>query len=143
MKVLAALLTLSALGLEGCAGRGCSEEGGYDGVRVDIPRALFVSTGSVAIEVCDADDCASAAQALGAVPEGAVGRSVSVTFKELGREFEPGLVIITVELTNANGKVIAAAQQDVQLTRSYPNGKSCDGEGYVVGAVNLTSSDRL
>ena len=143
MKGLAALLVLVALGVQGCAGGGCSDVGGFDGVGVEIPRALFVPTGSVAVEVCDADDCASATQPLRAVPEGAIGRSTSITFDALGRRFEPGSVTVTVELSKANGKVIAAAQRDVQLMRSYPNGESGDGDGYVGGTVALTLSDRL
>lgn len=143
MKGLAALFVSVALGVQGCAGGGCSDVGGFDGVGVEIPRALFVASGSVALEVCVADECASATQRLGAVPEGPVGRGVSVTFDELGRRFEPGSVTVTVELSNANGKVIAAARRDVQLTRSYPNGKSCDGEGYVGGTLTLTPGDRL
>ncbi|MBC9731880.1 hypothetical protein [Nocardioides marmotae] len=110
---------------------------------MEIPRVLFVSTGSVAVEVCDADECATATQRLGPVPEGAVGRGANITFDDLGRWFEPGPVAVTVELSDADGTVIATAERDVHLTRSYPNGESCDGDGYVVGTVALTASDRL
>ena len=144
MKGLAALFVSVALGVQGCTGGGgCSDVGGFDGVGVEIPRALFLSSGSVAFEVCAGDDCASATQRLGAVPEGPVGRGVSVTFDELGRRFEPGTVAVTVEMSDADGKVVAATRRDVQLTRSYPNGRSCDGEGYVGGTLALTPDDRL
>lgn len=143
MKRLAALLVSVAFSAQGCAGGGCTQVGGFDGVGVQIPRALFVGTGSVAFEVCDADGCASATQRLGPVPEGPVGRGASVTFDDLGRRFEPGQVTVTVELNNSKGEVVAAAQRDVQLTRSYPNGKSCDGDGYVGGTLSLTPGDRL
>ena len=143
MKGLAALCVSVAFGVQGCAGGGCTDVGGFDGVGVELPRALFVATGSVAFEVCDADGCASATQRLGRVPEGPVGRGASVTFDDLGRRFEPGQVTVTVELSNSKDGVVAAAQRDVQLTRSYPNGKSCDGEGYVGGTLTLTSGDRL
>ena len=143
MRALAALSALVVVGVQGCAGGGCSDVGGFDGVGVDIPRALFVSTGNLAVEVCDADGCGKATERLGPVPEGAVGRGVNITFEQLGRRFEPGPVVVTVELFNADRQVIATAERDAQLTRSYPNGKSCDGDGYVVGAVALTASDRL
>jgi len=145
MKAMAALFISVTLGVQGCtAGSGCTDVGGFDGVGVEIPRSLFVASGSVAFEVlCDADGCASAAQRLGPVPEGPVGRGASVTFDELGRRFEPGQVTLAVELSNSNGKVVAAARQDIELTRSYPNGKSCDGEGYVGGALKLNIGDRL
>lgn len=144
MKTVAALSVVVALGVQGCSvGRECTLIGGFDGVGVEIPRALFVASGSVAFDVCDADGCASATQRLGPVPEGPVGREASVTFDDLGRQFEPGQVTATVELTDSNGEVIAAARRDVELTRSYPNGKACDGDGYVGGRLELTESDRV
>lgn len=144
MKGLAPLFVSVALGVQGCAGGGgCSDVGGFDGVGVEIPRALFVASGSVAFAVCVADDCATATTRLGAVPQGPVSRGASVTFDELGRRFEPGSVTVTVEMSDANGKVIVATQRDVQLTRSYPNGPSCDGEGHVGGTLALTPDDRL
>lgn len=143
MRGLAALSALVMIAVQGCAGGGCSDVGGFDGVRVELPRALFVSTGKLAVEVCDADGCSTATERLGPVPEGAVGRGVNVTFDDLGRPFEPGPVTVTVELSRADGEVIATAERNAQLTRSYPNGKSCDGDGYVFGTVALTASDRL
>ena len=143
MRGLAALSALVALGVQGCSGVGCSDVGGFDGVAVEIAPALFVSTGTVAVEVCDAEDCATGTQDLGPVPEGAVGRGANITFDDLGRRFEPGPVAVTVELSDADGKVIATAERDAELTRSFPNGESCDGDGYVVGTVALTARDRL
>lgn len=143
MRGLAILLVSVTLGLQGCASRGCSEVGGFDGITVEISHALFVATGSVTVEVCDADGCASATQRLGPVPEGRVGREASVTFDDLGRSFEPDQVAVTVELNNSKDEAVASARQDVQLTRSYPNGKSCDGEGYVGGTLALDADDRL
>jgi hypothetical protein len=144
MKFTAATLLVVALGVQGCsAGQACSEVGGFSGVGIEIPRALFVASGSVTFDVCDADDCASATQRLGPVPEGPVGRGASVTFDDLGRDFEPGQVTVTVKLSNSDGAVTATAQRDIELTRSYPNGKSCDGDGYVGGSVKLNTGDRV
>lgn len=144
MKAMAALFISVTLGVQGCtAGGGCTDVGGFDGVGVEIPRSLFVASGSVSFEVRAADGCASAAQRLGPVPKGPVGRGASVTFDELGRRFEPGQVTLAVELSNSNGKVVAAARRDIELTRLYPNGKSCDGEGYVGGSLKLNNGDRF
>lgn len=84
-----------------------------------------------------------ATQRLGPVPEGPVGRGTSVTFDELGRRFEPGQVTVTVKLFNANATVVAAARREIELTRSYPNGKSCDRQGYVGGVLKMTAGDQL
>lgn len=142
MKFLAVLLTVLPLGVQGCTG-GCSEVGGFDGVGAKIPRVLFVPSGTVAFTVCDAGDCASATQRLGRVPEGPVGRGASVTFDELGQRFEPGHVTVTIKLSDADGRVIAAAHRDIELTRSYPNGQSCDGDGFVGGVLRMRASDHL
>lgn len=143
VRILAVLFMVLPLGIQGCAGGGCTEVGGFDGVGALIPRVLFVPSGSVGFEVCDAGDCASATQRLGSVPEGPVGRGASVTFDELGQRFEPGKVNVTVKLFDAKGTAVAAAQRDIELTRSYPNGKSCDGEGYVGGVLKMTAADQL
>jgi hypothetical protein len=144
MKALAALFLVVAVGVQGCAaGRACTEVGGFNGVGVEIPRALFVASGSVAFDVCDTDGCASAIQRLGPVPEGPVGRGAGVSFDDLGRHFEPGQVKVTVRLANSDGELVAAARRDIELTRSYPNGKSCDGDGYVSGSLKLNARDRV
>lgn len=145
MRVMTLCFVVLALGVQGCAlvPSDCSAVGGFDGVSVKIPRALFVPSGSVALEVCDGGDCASAKQRLAPVPEGPVGREANITFDELGRRFEAGQVTISVKLSNAKGGVVAAARQDIDLSRSYPNGKSCDGDGYLGGALQMTAADRL
>ena len=142
MRALAALTLVVALGVQGCAGRTCSDVGGFDGVGVAIPRALFVTSGSVALTVCDAEGCASAAQRLLPVPEGPVGRGAGVTFADLGRRFETGRVTVAVELSDRADEVVAAARREIELTRSYPNGKACDGDGFVGGSVALRPGDR-
>ena len=128
----------------GCAGLSCSEVGGYNGVVVNIPEALFVPTGSVTFEVCDGDDCASASEDLGKFPDNTpVGRESAVTWDDLGRSFDPGTVTVTVDLRGPDAAVVAARTADVDLSRHYPNGKACDGDGYVVGAIDLRVEDRV
>lgn len=46
---------------------------------------------------------------------------------------------VTVKLSHAKGAVVAAARRDIELTRSHPNGNSCDGEGYVGGVLKMTA----
>jgi hypothetical protein len=140
----AVLFVVVVLGAPRCiGGRACTEIGGLDGVGVEIPRTLFVRSGEVAFEVCDDDGCAAAARRLGQVPEGPVGRGASVTFDDLGRSFEPGRVRVTVELSDSDGRLVAAARRDIELDRSYPNGRRCDGEGYVNGSLEMSSNDRV
>ncbi|MCD4526876.1 hypothetical protein [Nocardioides sp. cx-173] len=144
MKALAALFLVVAVGVQGCAaGRACSDVGDFNGVGVEIPRALFVESGSVAIDVCDTDGCASAVQRLGPVPEGPVGRAANVSFDDLGRHFEPGQVTVTVKVASSDGQLVAAARHEIELMRSYPNGMSCDGDGYVNGSLRLNARDRV
>lgn len=128
---------------QGCAPSGCSDVGGNDGIAALIPRALFVASGSVDFKVCDADGCGSATEQLGPVPEGPVGRDVGVTFDDLGRDFEPGKVSVSVTLTDADGTVVATTEREVELTRYYPNGKECDGAGFVRGSLDLSRGDRV
>jgi hypothetical protein len=145
MRMSATVLAVGvALGVQGCnAVRACTEIGGLDGVGVEIPRSLFVRSGAVTFGVCDADGCAAATQRLGRVPEGPVGRGASVTFDDLERTFEPGRVMVTVELSDSDGTLVAAARRDIDLDRSYPNGKRCDGEGYVGGSLEMSPDDRV
>lgn len=140
-----ALPLLAAVWTSGCSGmQRCTDVGGWEGVGVGIPQSLFVRAGgTVAVEVCDAEGCSSANTRLGPVPEGPVGRSVGVTFDDLGRTFDPGQVTVTVELTRPDGELVASARREVELTRSYPNGKACDGDGYVGGSLTLEPSDRV
>lgn len=113
------------------------------GLSVTVPRALFVASGSVKVEVCDAGGCATSTAALRPAPEGPVGRQVDVSFSDLGRSFGPGPVDVEVELSDAGRRVVAAADRATTLARSFPNGGPCDGDGYVVGVVDLTAGDRV
>ncbi|QIK65661.1 hypothetical protein G7072_04290 [Nocardioides sp. HDW12B] len=101
-----------------------------------------MTTGSLAVEVCDAGDCASATTRLGRVPGGPVAREAVVTFDELGRDFETGEVTVTVRLSDARDATVAMAERPVELTPFFPNGASCDGDGYVSGQLRMTTADR-
>ena len=145
MKVLLGVALASSLLVQSCGldgPRACTDVGGFSGLSVELPRSLFVTSGRVDVDLCDADGCAAAIALLRPVPEGRVGRGVNVTEADFGRGFEPGPVSVTVTLSDAEGDAIALAEREIELTRSYPNGKACDGDGYVVGSFLLESGDR-
>jgi hypothetical protein len=142
VKVLVAPL-LMIVALQGCNAHACMDVGGRTGIGVNIPSSLYVKTGDVRFEVCDGDDCGKATQHLSRLPDGPVGRGADVSFEALGRRFEAGQVQVTVKLTDADGQLVAVAHRDIELKRSYPNGKACDGEGYLGGWFNLTRRDRV
>jgi hypothetical protein len=68
---------------------------------------------------------------------------VPLTFQQLGRSFEPGQVTMRVRVFRGHGHLFAAADRELELTRSYPNGKDCDGDGWVTGYLDLTAADRV
>lgn len=123
----------------------CTAMGGDNVIILDIPKALFVPTGDVVFKVCDDDGCASAKSVLtaDAVATQPDVRDTGTTFRALGRDFEPGQVTVHADLHGADGTLVASRKQRVELTRYYPNGKECDGDGYVVGRFRMESSDRV
>jgi hypothetical protein len=52
-------------------------------------------------------------------------------------------VTITVRLFDASDDLVAETTQSTELERSYPNGKECDGDGYVNGGIKLRPGDRV
>jgi hypothetical protein len=144
--VVVVLSVLVGIGAQACDGQACTLIGGTNGIHVEIPSSLFVSSGEVAIEVCDADDCSSTNQRLGELPGDAprpTGRGAEATFRALGRELAPGRVTVKVALHGPDGAIVATRQQVVKLSRSYPNGKECDGDGYVSGTLKMEPNDRV
>lgn len=122
----------------------CTDVGGSNSIGAEFPPSLYVVRGSVVFEVCDDEGCESATKKLGRLPrDPAVGRASSATFSDLGRSFEPGAVRVSVELRGPEGDLVAYREQEVELTRYWPNGKACDGDGYVGGGLKLRSSDRV
>jgi hypothetical protein len=143
-RVLVVLGLLLALGTQACgASYDCTLVGGFNGVAVEIPRVLYVATGSARIEVCDDRGCASATQRLNRAPGGPSPRGVHASFHALGRTFEPGEVTVNVQLRGARGQLVAVRRQQVRLARRHPNGKRCDGDGFVGGHLALRPGDRL
>lgn len=52
-------------------------------------------------------------------------------------------VDVKVELRGPHGRLVAVREQQVELDRYYPNGKACDGDGFVSGSIALTDADRV
>jgi hypothetical protein len=48
-----------------------------------------------------------------------------------------------VELRDDAAQLVARRGQDIELTRFWPNGKKCDGEGYVSGHLKLLPEDAV
>ncbi|WP_286928690.1 MULTISPECIES: hypothetical protein [Aeromicrobium] len=144
MRRWATISLILVLAVQGCgvARGGCTEIGGFDGLSAEIPRSLFIASGRVTFEVCRSAECATATVTLPRVPEGAVGRLVSVSFSELDKRFSAGTVKVAVALMDDAGTTTATARRDVELTTSFPNGRACDGEGYVSGTLTMTAQDR-
>lgn len=120
-----------------CAPRACTNVGGYDGIAIVVPEALFTPRGEAVVEVCDDDGCGRATRELSPVPEGAVGRELVVSATDLGLELEPGEVSVEVELLDGRGRQVTAQRADVTVEQTFPNGEACDGDGYAVGTVVL------
>ena len=149
LRLVRHLLSVASVVVLAISGAGCTQActdvGGLNGVAVGIPVALYVKTGSVSIEVCDDADCAKTTKEFGKLPghAGPEGRSFTATFSDLNRDFEPGSVEVRVELRDESGAKVAATEQRVALKRYYPNGKDCDGDGFVSGSLQLEATDAL
>lgn len=137
---------LALLGIQGCdtgASPECTLIGGLSGVSVEVPRALYVPSGAVTFEVCDGSGCESATKVLADVGDEPTGRGSNASFEDLGRAFEPGTVTVTVELIGPAGRLVAVRSEEVELVRTFPNGKQCDGDGFVGGALTMSPGDRV
>jgi hypothetical protein len=147
MAVLLLLLS-TTVGCAALAGQGCTDVGGTNGIGVDIVQELWVAEGDVAFTVCDDEDCESATKHMALLTKGQGGgrpqiRGQTATFEDLGRTFDDGTVHVTVELVDHTGRLVARREQDVELTRYWPNGKACDGDGYVSGHLELMPEDAV
>ena len=128
-----------------CGPHDCTLIGGLNGVAVQIPAALYVSSGDVTLEVCDTHDCASTTQVMAELPASAprpTERMATASFHSLGRTFAPGEVTVTVSLHGPHGALVAKRLQPVRLEHRYPNGKDCD-DGFVGGSLSMESGDRV
>jgi hypothetical protein len=144
MRTAVLLLLVSTLvGCSALEGPPCTLIGSVDGVSVDFAPDLQLVSGSLAITVCDDHDCASfedhwaRRSRIGGLP------GLTATFDDLGRSFEPGSVHVTTELRDEAGTLVAQRAQDVELSRVHPNGKDCDGDGWVNGSLTLTREDAV
>jgi hypothetical protein len=118
----------------------CTLIGGSNEVSVSVPKGLFVRSGSLAVEMCDDDGCASTTRRVGPARQPSA-RTLWVSLDQLGRSFDPGTVEARVELRDPAGELVASTVEDTVLERYFPNGEECDGDGYVSGTVDLQVED--
>jgi hypothetical protein len=143
VRVLPALV-LALLGAQGCAGGlSCTDVGGSNQLTVTIPRSLYLAAESAEVQVCDDEGCVSTSEDLPRQDRKAGSHGIGVGWAAFGRRPAPGHVHVTVTLADAKGKVVAVARHDVELTLRFPNGKKCDGDGYLSGQLNMRSRDRV
>jgi hypothetical protein len=144
MRTTGLLLVLFAVaGCSALEGQACTLVGAPEGVGVQLGPELQSLSGSATITVCDGDDCASSEEDWARRPSYGPLPSLTATWEDLGRSFEPGAVDVTVELRDESGTVVAEREQDVKLSPSYPNGKDCDGDGFVHGGMTMTPEDAV
>lgn len=143
MKVLAALL-LVVVGAQACAaGLSCTDVGGENGIDVTIPRSLYFASETAVVKVCDDVGCESTTERLPRESRDADSHGFGVSYEDLGRRFRPGRVEMTVTLTDSDGSVVAVAHREIELKRSYPNGKKCDGNRFLGGHFIMRARDRV
>jgi hypothetical protein len=142
---LAVAFVVAGLLTSGCSPRICTAIGGTHGLTLGIPASLYVERGSVRFEVCDDEGCEHVVKELARLPGDRVPqiRGSAVDFTDLGREFDPGTVEVAVELVDKSGETVARRTESVELSRTYPNGKDCDGDGFVHGGLELEASDAV
>ena len=142
MRTLAAVLLLVS-GAQGCAAHACTDVGGISGINVTIPRSLYLASETAVVQLCDDSGCTRTTKQLPRQSPQADSHGILVPDAALGRRPASGQVRVTVTLTDAGGRQLAIAHRDVPLVRYYPNGKACDGDGYLHGSLHLTKRDRL
>ncbi|HEX5089928.1 MAG TPA: hypothetical protein VFV89_19120 [Nocardioides sp.] len=143
MRTAVLLLLLSAL--VGCSafGHDCTAVGSWNGVTVEFAPGLQLVSGSLAVTVCDDHECGAFEDDWARRPMWGGLPALTATFDDLGRSFEPGTVHVTAELRDQAGAVIARREQAVELSRIQPNGKDCDGDGWVNGGMSMTLEDAV
>ena len=140
------VLVLLLPALVGCSvfqSHACTAMGSVDGVTVSFAPELQLVNGDLTMTVCDDDDRASFEDDWARRPRYGGLALFTATFDDLGRDFEPGMVDVTAELRDEAGTLVARGTQRVELSRVHPNGKDCDGDGWVNGGMTLTAQDAV
>ncbi len=124
----------------------CTAVGGWNGVGVEIPQALWVDSGDVVFTVCDEDECVKGKRLLRQWPadsETPGDRLAMASFRALGRQFDEGKAQMRVDLHDSDGSLVATRTETIRLHQSWPNGRECDGDGFVSGGFSMKPSDRV
>ena len=122
----------------------CTLAGGLDGISVAVPQALAPRAGSMTIEVCQDGRCVTERRQMRQLTGSSdVDAGGWVEVDGFAQRYDEGPSTVTVELIGRDGRVVARREQQVELDRYYPNGKACDGDGFVSGSIALTDADRV
>lgn len=119
-----------------------------NGVGVHIPKELWVTSGTITFRVCDKDGCVEARRRLRPFPKDWYGgypaeRTAHANIKNFGHRFETGKARMTAEIRDAHGALVGSGTRTIKLHRYWPNGKRCDGEGFLSGGFNMKASDKV
>lgn len=131
MTVVLPVATMS----EGCAA--CTQLGATDGVQVTMPRGLYESGGSITLELCDRDNCATSRTDLTDTAGSATEWRHVFRWDAFDQEFSDGEVTATAEVRGPQNDVLAQREEAIDLTWPYPNGESCDGREFLYGEMTL------
>jgi hypothetical protein len=142
-RVVLLLLLPLLVGCNPFEGHACTLIGSLDGIGVEFGPGLQLVSGSISLVVCDDDGCASFGDDWARRPRYGGLPGLAATWKDLGRSFDPGVVHVEAELRDEAGHLLARREQDVELSRVYPNGKDCDGDGFVNGGLALSVADAV
>jgi hypothetical protein len=120
----------------------CTLVGGATGVIARIPRDVAAQAGRLEVRVCKGSDCVSGVEPVARIPNGQHERFVSVEVPGMLERFARDEVTVTADFRGVRGRLIAAHESSVVLKPYYPNGKKCDGDGYVTASVEFGPADR-
>jgi len=129
MRTAVVLLLLATLpGSSALEGHACTAMGSVNGsvncVVIEFVPDLQLVTGSMAVIVCDDEYCGSFDDSWGRRHRSPGPSGLVVTFHDLGHTFDPGVVTVTVELSDEVGTLVAQREEEVELSRDFPNGRA-------------------
>ncbi len=127
LVLLAALLSTTACSQD------CGDVGGTSGVALTLTEADDLTDGDVDLTICQDGHCDTASSNIYRS-----GDDVLATFDlpDLADSFDDGEATLSVAVRQGK-QIVRLADTTVDLQRSYPNGKDCDGDGYLFGEADL------
>jgi hypothetical protein len=106
-----------------------------EGITVRAPDALLTRSDRLLLEICDDEGCASAVERVSRSQGQGEPGELFVSFGDVQRHFDEGVVEVTAELRTQAGRRLATTRQDVELVGERAGGSSC--EEFVAGELVL------